>query len=95
MEWKKIALVAGGFLLGTCGLKILGSEDAKKVYTNTTAAAFRVKDQVLKDVAEIRENAEDIAAAAREKNEQRQADADAQIIEDAAQSAAEAAGAEA
>ena len=84
MNWKKIGLFAGGFLLGTLGLKALGSEEAKDVYTNTTAAALRVKDAVLKDVATIRENAEDITEAAREKNEKRQKEAVSQIIEDAA-----------
>ncbi len=89
MDCKKIGLVAGGFLLGTFGLKILSSEEAKDVYTNTTAAALRVKDGVMKDVATIRENAEDIAAAARDKNQKRQKDMEDQVIEDAA--AAEAA----
>lgn len=84
MDGKKIALFAGGFLLGTFGLKILSSEDAKEVYTNTTAAALRVKDEVMKDVTSIKENAEDIAAAAREKNEKRLENAEENIIKDAA-----------
>lgn len=34
----KLGLFAGGVLFGTAGLKILTSRDAKKVYTQTTAA---------------------------------------------------------
>ena len=37
----KIALFAGGALFGSAGLKLLGSRDARKVYTHVTAAALR------------------------------------------------------
>lgn len=30
VDWKKIALFAGGTLFGTAGVKILASDDAKK-----------------------------------------------------------------
>jgi len=83
MDWKKIGLFAGGALLGSYGVKILGSRDAKKVYTHTTAAVLRMKDKVMEDVTTIRENAEDIAAAAKDINEERQRALDAQEIEDA------------
>ena len=38
------------------------SQDAKKVYTGVTAGVLRMKDQVLKDVTNLRENCEDIVA---------------------------------
>jgi hypothetical protein len=38
--WKHLGTFAGGVLFGTAGIKILGSKDAKKAYTHTTAAAF-------------------------------------------------------
>ena len=41
MNWAKIGLFAAGVLFGTAGIKVLGSKDAKKVYTETTAAALR------------------------------------------------------
>ena len=69
MDWKKFGLFAGGVLMGSYGIRLLSSRDAKKVYTHTTAAAMRMKDTVLKDVTTIRENAEDIAAAAKDINE--------------------------
>ena len=31
---KKLGLFAGGVLFGTAGLKILGSDDAKRAYAN-------------------------------------------------------------
>ncbi len=84
MNWGKIGLFLGGALLGSYGVRILTSKDAKKVYTHTTAAVFRMKDEVMKDVETIRENAQDIAADAKMINENRQRAYDAQIIEDAA-----------
>ena len=83
MDWKKFGLFAGGVLMGSYGIRLLSSRDAKKVYTHTTTAAMRMKDTVLKDVTTIRENAEDIAAAAKDINEERQCEYDAQMIEDA------------
>ena len=35
MNWAKIGLFAAGVLFGTAGIKVLGSKDAKKVYTET------------------------------------------------------------
>ena len=82
-NWRKIGLVAGGFLLGTYGLKILGSKDAKNAYTHCTAAALRMKDEVVKDFTVLKENAEDISAAAADINEKRRQEQEAQDIEDA------------
>ena len=83
MDWKKIGIFAGGVLMGSYGIRILTSRDAKNVYTQTTAAVLRMKDTVMKDVTTIRENAEDIAAAAKDINEERQREYDAQMVEDA------------
>ena len=41
VKWDKVGLFAGGVLFGTAGLKVLGSDDAKRVYTHTTAAVLR------------------------------------------------------
>ena len=68
---KKIGLFAGGVLFGTAGVKLLSSKDAKKVYTECTAAALRAKDCVMKTVTNVQENAEDILAEAKQINEKR------------------------
>ena len=52
-------------------MKILGSKDAKKLYTNCTAAVLRAKDCVMKTATKIQENAEDIYAEAQIINEER------------------------
>ena len=52
----KIALFVGGTLFGSYGFKLLGSKDARKVYTHTTAAVLRCKDQVMRDVESVQEN---------------------------------------
>lgn len=89
---KHLGLFAAGVLFGTAGIKLLGSKDAKKVYTQTTAAALRVKDSVMKTVTAVRENAEDIYAGAKDINERRAEQEAADEITD--QSGAEAAAAE-
>ena len=66
---KKIGLFAGGVLFGTAGVKLLSSKDAKKIYTECTAAALRAKDCVMKTVTTVQENAEDILAEAQQINE--------------------------
>ncbi len=86
---KHLGLFAAGVLFGTAGIKLLGSKDAKKVYTQTTAAALRVKDSVMKTVTAVRENAEDIYAGAKDINERRAEQEAADEIAD--QSGAEAA----
>ena len=82
---KKFGLFAAGVLLGTAGIKVLSSKDAKKVYTHTTAAVLRAKDSVMETVTAVRENAEDIYTDAKAINQQRaQQEADA-VIEDASE----------
>lgn len=82
---KKFGLFAAGVLLGTAGIKVLSSKDAKKVYTHTTAAVLRAKDSVMETVITVRENAEDIYADAKAINQQRaQQEADV-VIEDASE----------
>lgn len=80
---KKIGLFAGGVLFGTAGVKVLSSRDAKKVYTNCTAAALRAKDCVMKTATTVQENAEDILAEAQQINEKRAAEEAAAVQEDA------------
>ena len=80
---RKIVLFAGGVLFGTAGVKVLSSKDAKKVYTNCTAAALRAKDCVMKTATAVQENAEDILAEAQQINERRVAEEAAAVQEDA------------
>nr|WP_294490698.1 DUF6110 family protein [uncultured Mediterraneibacter sp.] len=79
---KKIGLFAGGVLFGTAGVKVLASKDAKKVYTNCTAAALRAKDCVMKTATTVQENAEDILAEAQQINDKRAAEEAAAVQED-------------
>ena len=44
MNWAKIGLFAGGALFGSAGIEILTSKDAKKLYTQCTAAVLRMKE---------------------------------------------------
>ena len=47
INWKKTGVFAAGVLFGTAGIKVLSSKDAKKVYTNCTAAVLRAKECVM------------------------------------------------
>ena len=69
LNLKKVGLFAGGVLFGTAGIKILTSKDAKKLYTNATAAALRAKECVMTVVSNAKENAGDILADAKNINE--------------------------
>ena len=73
INWKKTGLFAAGVAFGTAGIKILTSKDAKKLYTQCTAAVLRAKECVMKTVTSVQENAEDIYAEAKEINEERAA----------------------
>lgn len=71
---KNLGIFVGGVLFGTAGIKVLASKDAKKVYTNCTAAVLRAKDCVMKTAETVQENAEDILAEAKQINEARYAE---------------------
>ena len=82
--WGKIALFVGGALFGSAGFKLLGSDDAKKVYTHVTAATLRCRDCVMKQVDTVNENCADILADAKAINESRAAKKEAEEIADTA-----------
>ena len=73
-------------LFGTAGIKILSSRDAKKCYTNATAAVLRAKDSVMETVTTVRENCDDILSDTKEINAERAAAEEAAVIADAAES---------
>ena len=91
---KNLGLFLGGVLMGTAGIRILTSSDARKVYVQGTAAALRGKEEVMTTATALRENCEDIYAEAVEVNEKKAAkktaEAAEEIIEDMAGVPAEA-----
>ena len=64
---EKIGIFAGGVLFGTAGVKLLSSKDAKKVYTNCTAAVLRAKDCIMKTVTTVQENAGSLPPVTKQK----------------------------
>ena len=84
---KKTGFFAAGVLFGTAGIKALSSKDAKKLYTNATAAVLRAKECVMDTVTTVQENAEDIYEEAKQINEEREAAEEA--VEDVAEETAE------
>lgn len=78
---KKIGLFVGGVLFGSAGIKALSSKDAKKVYTQGTAAVLRVKDCLMKTATNVQENAEDILAEAKQINKDREESEAEEVLE--------------
>lgn len=78
---NKIGLFAGGVLFGSAGIKALSSKDAKKVYTQGTAAVLRVKDCLMKTATNVQENAEDILAEAKQINKDREESEAEEVLE--------------
>ena len=87
--YSKLACFIGGVLFGSVGIKLLSSKDAKKVYTQTTAAVLRMKDCTMQTVNKVQEEAGDILADAKAINESRAAEAAQEVIEDTAEEQAE------
>ena len=85
IDGKKTGIFAAGVLFGTAGIKLLTSRDAKKVYSHGTAAVLRAKDCVMKTVTNVQENASDIYAEAKQINADREIEAEAQVVEDEAE----------
>ena len=94
IDKAKTGIFAAGVLFVTAGIKVLSSKDAKKLYTNCTAAVLRAKKVVMDTVTTIQENAEDIYADAKQINEDRAAKAaqefDGEVEAEAAETAADA-----
>ena len=87
-HYVRLACFVGGALFGSAGVKLLTSKDAKKLYTQCTAAVLRMKDSVMETATTLQENCGDILADAKEINEQRAAEDDA-VLEDTAEEKAE------
>ena len=54
---KNANLFAAGLALGTVGLKVLTSKDAKKVYAGIVAAGLRAKETVLETAEKVQASA--------------------------------------
>ena len=89
INMKKTGIFAAGVLFGTAGVKLLASKDAKKVYTNCTAAVLRAKECVMKTATTIQENAEDIYEEAKEINAKRASEEEADVFEEVEEVASE------
>ena len=71
LKLKNVVVFASGVLFGTAGIKVLGSQDAKKLYINCLAAGLRAKECVMTTACNIQANAEDVLAEAKEINRAR------------------------
>ena len=65
MDKKNWALLLGGFLFGSVGLKALASDTAKKVYVKAVAGGMRAKASYEDIVEQAKAEVADIVAAAK------------------------------
>jgi hypothetical protein len=68
-DWMHVGMVAGGAVLGLAARVFLKSDVMKKAMVSTTAAAMRAHRCVEESTASLQAQADDIAAAAREKTQ--------------------------
>ena len=68
---KNANLFMSGLALGTLGLKVLTSKDARKVYANVLAAGLRAKESLMQTAEKVQASGGDILAEAKEINESR------------------------
>jgi len=66
---KNTGLIAAGFAVGTLGLRLLSSAQAKKLFTNVTAIVLHEKDYVMDNVTKAKETCNDIYEDAKTINE--------------------------
>ena len=71
LKLKMLQYLQAVFIFGTAGVKVLGSQDAKKLYINCLAAGLRAKECVMTTASNIQANAEDVLAEAKEINRAR------------------------
>ena len=64
MDKKDWGLLAGGFLAGTLGIKILTSQPARDLYVQGVAAGMRAKASYQDIVEEAKAQVDDIVAEA-------------------------------
>ena len=69
----KTGIFAAGVLFGTAGIKVLSSQDAKKLFSYFSALVLRAKKGGMKTATTIQENAGDIYAEAKAINDEREA----------------------
>lgn len=65
---KDANVFAAGLALGTLGLRVLTSKDARKVYSHVVAAGMRAKESVMGTVDRVQASTDDIVAEAKEIN---------------------------
>ena len=83
LKWNHAGLFVGGMLFATKGIELLKTKQAHKAFVDATALGLRVRDEVMKGVTAVREEAEDVVAEAVIKNKINEITAsEPEVIED-------------
>jgi hypothetical protein len=62
--WKYAGLVAGGFLIGSAGIKAVTSKTARKFYVWSVSQGLKAKNASLSVIEDAKANLDDVVAEA-------------------------------
>lgn len=63
-KWNHAGIFVGGMLFATKGIELLKTKQAHKLLVDVTSLGLKARDEVMKSVAVVKEEAEDIVAEA-------------------------------
>lgn len=87
-KWNHTGIFVGGMLFATKGIELLKTKQAHKFFVDTVSLGLRAKDDIMKNVTAVREEAEDIVAEAMVRNKINEITAaEPELIEDKSEKA--------
>lgn len=87
-KWNHAGIFVGGMLFATKGIELLKTKQAHKLFVDATALGLKARDEVMKNVTAVKEEAEDIVAEAVIRNKINEiTEAAPEVIEDKSEKA--------
>lgn len=88
-KWNHAGFFVGGMLFATKGIELLKTKQAHKLFVDATSLGLKARDEVMKNVTAVKEEAEDIVAEAMIRNKINEIAAAApEVIEDKSENGA-------
>lgn len=88
-KWNHAGIFVGGMLFATKGIELLKTKQAHKLFVDVASLGLKAREEVMKNVTAVREEAEDIVAEAVIRNKINEiTKAEPEVIEDKSEKAA-------
>ena len=88
-KWNHAGIFVGGMLFATKGIELLKTKQAHKLFVDVASLGLKAREEVMKNVTAVREEAEDIVAEAVIRNKISEITAaEPEVIEDKSEKAA-------